>query len=49
MHLMAAVSKHDEVFQVIFFKLEMLLSPGDVGNSGPLLLPLVKLSIWHLL
>jgi len=46
---MAIVLIHDEAFRVLIFKLDILLSPGDVGNSGPLLLLPVKLSIWHLL
>jgi len=46
---MAIVTIHDEASWAIFFKFEVLLSPGDVGNSGPLLLLLVKLSIWLLL
>jgi hypothetical protein len=44
----AIVWIQDENFQGIFFNIETLLIPGVDGNSGPLLLPLVKLSTWNL-
>jgi len=46
---MAIVLIQDEASRDTFFKLETQLAPGDVGNSGPLQLLLVKLTIWHLL
>jgi len=44
---MAIASIPEGVFLDIFFDVEMRLAPGDVGNSGPLLPLLVRLSIWH--
>jgi len=47
MHHAAIVLIQDEASEDIIYKLEILLSPGDVGNSSPLLFLLVKPGIWH--